>query len=246
MLYLVYPLPIYFITFRFRLEPFLRTTFESPPPSTYLNGAPLHCCTTIPQAGRAEIDSLRADYNNRFKQVVFTTILNAYYAGFIPCCFAQSVLFYDIYFATQHMAFMIFGGFTMCAMICFPASYCDVLHRAALHLGQWNRVEPSKYVIPARYWSKRLMWPNGMLVRYHGELFKASGLTTMATPGDAIHHRFYVSLISVLSFYFNNKLYSLRHSSRAQPTSTASWRSFNSPFAPSSWSCSTSSSNGIT
>lgn len=192
MLYLVYPLPIYFITFRFRLEPFLRTTFESPP-STYLNGAPLHCCTTIPQAGRAEIDSLRSDYNNRFKQVVFTTILNAYYAGFIPCCFAQSVLFYDIYWATQHMAFMIFGGFTMCAMICFPANYCDVLHRAALHLGQWNRVEPSKYVIPARYWSKRLMWPNGMLVRYHGELFKASGLTTMATPGDAIHHRFYVN-----------------------------------------------------
>lgn len=126
--------------------------------------------------------------------MVFTTILNAYYAAFIPCCFAQSYLYYDIYWATQHLAFMIVGGFTMCTSMCFPANYCDVMHRAALHLGQWNRMEPSKYVKPARFWSKRVAWPGGMVVRYHGELFKATGVTTMAVPGCASNHRFFVSV----------------------------------------------------
>lgn len=200
IVYICYPLLVYFITFGLRFEPFLRTTYECPK-ATYLNGSPLHCCSTNPALVRDEIESLRSDYNNRFKQVVFSTVLNAYYAAFIPCCFAQSYLYYDIYWATQHMAFMLVGGFTMYTAICFPANYCDVMHRAAMHLGQWTRMEPSKYVIPARFWSRRVAWPGGMVVRYHGELYKATGLATMAVPGCAVHNRFFAFFQNPSSLY---------------------------------------------
>lgn len=91
VVYLCYPLIVYVITFGLRIEPFLRTIFELEE-SPYFNGIPSHSCSTNPITIRTEIDVLRADYNNRFKQVVFTSLLNAYYAAFIPCCFAQSYL----------------------------------------------------------------------------------------------------------------------------------------------------------
>lgn len=179
------------------MEPFLRTTFTSDTP--YLNGAPLHCCSTNPVTVRSEIDALKVDYNNRCKQVLFTAVLNAYYAAFIPCCFAQSFVFYDIYWATQHLAFLVLGGITMCTMFCFPANYCDVLHRASLHLGQWVRVENRSHAPPATVWSKMVVWPPGSYVKHGGETFKATGQVTTAIPANGVHYRFYV--ISVFSYF---------------------------------------------
>lgn len=181
------------ITFGLRIEPFLRTAYESDS-SLYLNGIPTHSCSTNPVTIRAEIDVLRADYNNRFKQVVFTSLLNAYYAAFIPCCFAQSYLYYDLYWATQHLGFVVLGGFTMCTIFCFPANYCDVMHMAALHLGQWTRVESRSYAPPAIAWSKLVVWPSGAFVKHSGELYKAGGVVTTAVPANGVHSRFYVSL----------------------------------------------------
>lgn len=193
--YLVYPFVVYLIAFRLRLEPFVRTTFEDNE-ATYLNGSPLHCCSTNPLAIRDEIESLKRDYNNRFKQVIFTTLLNAYYAGFIPCLFAPANLYYDIYWATQHMASLMFGVFTMCTMFCFPANYCDVLHRASLHLGQWTKVESCSPTISPYTWSKLVVWPAGSFVIYNNEYYKASGLSTTAVPANGVHNRFYVSIIN--------------------------------------------------
>lgn len=125
---------------------------------------------------------LKKDFNKRMKQVLFSSMLNAYYAGFVPCCFAQvcklgsttllimnaqmivinhlhslerrwrlfrpqivlmrfcgeygvhsqnftsinvlllfqSYLFYDVYWATQHLMFIWIGCFTMYLVHCFP------------------------------------------------------------------------------------------------------------------------------
>lgn len=189
------------ITFGLRIEPFLRTAYESDS-SLYLNGIPTHSCSTNPVTIRAEIDVLRADYNNRFKQVVFTSLLNAYYAAFIPCCFAQSYLYYDLYWATQHLGFVVLGGFTMCTIFCFPANYCDVMHMAALHLGQWTRVESRSYAPPAIAWSKLVVWPSGAFVKHSGELYKAGGVVTTAVPANGVHSRFYVSLDFFLFYLF--------------------------------------------
>lgn len=141
------------------------------------------------------------DYNNRCKQVLFTAVLNAYYAAFIPCCFAQSFVFYDIFWATQHLAFLVLGGITMCAMVCFPANYCDVLHRASLHLGQWARVENRSHAPPANIWSKTAVWQSGAYVKHGGETFKAIGQVVItAIPANGVHYRFYVSYI----FHYND------------------------------------------
>jgi hypothetical protein len=45
-----------------------------------------------PQAIREEVEVLKADFNNRMKQVIFSSVLNAYFAGFLPCCFAQVII----------------------------------------------------------------------------------------------------------------------------------------------------------
>lgn len=52
-------------------------------------GKPFHSCSTSPQTIREEVDFLKTDFNNRMKQILFSSVLNAYYAGFVPCCFAQ-------------------------------------------------------------------------------------------------------------------------------------------------------------
>lgn len=218
VIYLCYPMIVYVITFGLQIEPFLRTIFETES-TAYFNGIPSHSCSTNPTVIRAEIDILRTDYNNRFKQVVFTSLLNAYYAAFIPCCFAQSFLYYDLYWATQHLGFLVLGGFTMSAMFCFPANYCDVMHMASMHLGEflmvavfvvtslienmffslqnlgkWMRVESRSYSPPAVPWSKLVVWPPGQFVKHSGELFKSYGIVTTAIPANGIHIRFYVSV----------------------------------------------------
>lgn len=124
---------VYCIIFGFKIEPFLRTVTETE--STYLSGIPLHSCSSNPSDVRDEVEALKTDFNARFKQVVYTSLVNAYYAGFIPCCFAYNYVFYDIYWATQHLAFIWIGGFMMCMVYSFPAKYSDVLHRSSLHLG---------------------------------------------------------------------------------------------------------------
>lgn len=202
VIYLCYPLIVYVITFGFRIEPFLRTIFEIES-STYFNSIPSHSCSTNPITIRTEIDILRNDYNNRFKQVVFTSLLNAYYAAFIPCCFAQNFLYYDLYWATQHLGFLVFGSFTMCTMFCFPANYCDVLHMASLHLGKWIKIETRSYAPPAILWSKLIVWPSGAFVKYSGELYKANGIVTTAIPANGVHARFYVSNFDFsISFFY--------------------------------------------
>lgn len=185
----------YFLIFGFRIEPLIRITNVIE--TSYLNGIPMHCCSTNPSVVRDEIEMLKNDFNDRFKQTLFTSVINAYYAGFVPCFFAQNFLYYDVLWATQHIVFVWLSGFTMCAKFCFPAKYCDVLHRAALHLGQWTRIDGrSNNNQPPATWSKSVAWPTGSVVRYNGELYKSTGPVTLAIPGDVTHYRFYVSVVS--------------------------------------------------
>ena len=46
-------------------------------------------CSMSPEAVREEVDYFKTDFNNRIKQVLFNSMLVAYYMGFVPLCFAQ-------------------------------------------------------------------------------------------------------------------------------------------------------------
>ncbi|GLH14971.1 Uncharacterized protein GBIM_19393 [Gryllus bimaculatus] len=194
--YLCYPISVYFILFGLSISPFF--DINALPPVLKdecklrgLIGKPTHTCSLSPQVIREEVEHLKTDFNNRMKQILFSSVLNAYYAGFVPCCFAQSFLYYDVYWATQHLAFVWLGCFTMYIVHCYPVKYCDVLHRAALHLGRWAKIEGRSSHIPTHVWAEGTLWHQGALVKHCKELYKAEGISNAAEPGNQTHARFY-------------------------------------------------------
>lgn len=48
-----------------------------------------HTCTLTPESIRTEVEHLKNDFNSRLKQVLFNSLLTAYYMTFVPLCFAQ-------------------------------------------------------------------------------------------------------------------------------------------------------------
>jgi hypothetical protein len=103
---------------------------------------------------RTEVDTLRNDFNTRFKQIIFTSVINAYYSAFMPCAFANKHLYFSKFWVSQHLFFTFVSLFTMCATYCLPIRYCDVLHRSAIHLGQWTKLNPRATHPPPQNWSK--------------------------------------------------------------------------------------------
>uniref|UniRef100_A0A336M0F4 CSON009479 protein n=1 Tax=Culicoides sonorensis TaxID=179676 RepID=A0A336M0F4_CULSO len=73
---LFYPLFLYMFIFRFKIDAFLKTNYTSDP--IIMNGYPVHSCSINAHTIRTEIEALKNDFNNRFKQVflgAFTTSL---------------------------------------------------------------------------------------------------------------------------------------------------------------------------
>ncbi|XP_075227233.1 transmembrane protein 39A isoform X2 [Lycorma delicatula] len=193
--YLCYPISVYFILFGLTISPFFDVMSH---PSLIIEetkgriiSKPLHSCSTSPQTIREEVDFLKTDFNNRMKQILFSSVLNAYYAGFVPCCFAQSYLYYDVYWATQHLTFVWLGCFTMYLVHCYPIKYYDTLHQAALHLGKWAKIEGRSCHLPSHLWAESTLWHQGALVKHCKELYKAEGISNAAEPGNPTHTRFY-------------------------------------------------------
>lgn len=74
---------MYLILFGFQIKPFYDVfTWNSKVTP------PLHACTNNASEIRKEVENLKTNFNNRMKQILFNSILNAYYAGFTPCCLA--------------------------------------------------------------------------------------------------------------------------------------------------------------
>lgn len=187
---------VYFIIFGFQLEPFLRSRFELP--GVYINDMPVHSCTTNAGQVRDEIETLRHDFNKRFKQLIFTCMLNAYLV-LIPCLLALSVQ-YNVMRAAQHCIIVCLGAFSLSAVFLYPAKYSDTLHRATLHLGSWQRMDRDPQTVAsqlivaanAQTWSKYAAYAHGTVIKHNGTLYRSHGLVTVATPGNASHLRFYV------------------------------------------------------
>lgn len=104
-----------------------------------------------------------------------------------------------------------------------PPRYCDLLHKAAAHLGCWQKVDPSLcsnvlqhmcvlvhvftslLVVSGLFWvclcftslhrwTEEYMWPQGVLVKHNKNVYKAMGHCNVAVPSDVSHYRFYVSI----------------------------------------------------
>lgn len=161
----------------------------------------MHCCSTKPCTIRSEVDGLRCDFNNRFKQTIFSSIIYGYYAGFMPYWFVDPHLFYDPVLVLLNAFFIWVSALTMCAVQCFPPKYCDILHRAALHLGQWERLDPKLTIPNLPSWSPTIKCLPNTMLRHEGEFYRATGPITTAIPGNSTHFRFYTIFKNPTTIY---------------------------------------------
>lgn len=71
--------------------------------------------------------------------------------------------------------------------------YCDILHRSAMHLGGWSKLDSRASQAPFNNWSSSVLWPQGAHVRLSKDLYRAEGYTNAAEPNNSTHARFFVS-----------------------------------------------------
>ncbi|XP_064604288.1 transmembrane protein 39A-like [Liolophura sinensis] len=205
-LFLCYPTATYLMLFGPTLKPlFLRTLAwpsiindklgaqvkHKPKEGTDKVSPLLHACTLMPDVVREEVETLKTDFNNRVKQVLFNSMLTAYYMAFVPLCFAQNTLYYDTWWVGQHVCLAWVSAFLMLIVHFLTPKYIDLLHKCALHLGRWQKVEGRHAHVPYNAWSELQVWPQGALVKHVRGLFKAEGVNVTAEPGNSMHGRFY-------------------------------------------------------
>ncbi|XP_060526720.1 transmembrane protein 39A-A isoform X2 [Cylas formicarius] len=202
ILYLCYPILVYLILFGCKIRPI----FEG---MTWCSDGkpPLHACSSNAIEIRKEAENLRNNFNDRLRQILFSAVVNAYYGGFIPCCFAQPQLQYDIFWVTQHAFFIFFASFIFATTHLLPLRYCDILHRSALHLGRWEKLETDRtLVIVTNDWREDCIWPSGVLVKHDKVIWRAKGHCNSSRPGDKGMAKFYnmflipAKLLSLLLF----------------------------------------------
>ncbi|XP_019872949.1 transmembrane protein 39A-A [Aethina tumida] len=191
ILYLCYPVLVYFILFGHHITPIFELTNWSS--SCF---PPLHACSSNAVHVRKEVENLKLNFNNRMKQILFSSIINAYYAGFIPCCFAQTALHYDKLWATQHVIFIFASCFVAFTIQILSLRYCDILHRSALHLGNWDKLETRHMLLVNNNWKEETLWPCGTLVRHMRDIYRATGECNASEPGNSSFTRFYTIFIN--------------------------------------------------
>lgn len=200
ILYLLYPASVYFILFGAAASPFLDLTpgsqgrvkiYRDKVGTFRTNLAAAGGVPTSPELIRMEAAITKTDFNTRLKQVLFNTIISAYYSGFIPCAFCPTFLSYEVWWVSQHTLTTFIGCLTLYLVHCFPAGYNHLLHRTSLHLGHWlkmeGRISPNFY----NQWSAASLWPGAAIVRHGKDLYKAEGVVNAAEPGNHSHVRYF-------------------------------------------------------
>ncbi|XP_053972657.1 transmembrane protein 39A isoform X2 [Hylaeus anthracinus] len=194
--YLCYPLSLYFVMFGVSVVPFFDI---SPAPlynkdekkTKFLLDKPLHNCSLNASAIRAEVSTLRSDFNRRLKRALFASSSSAYVCGITPIIFVPQHLHFNVSWVVQHVIMFWLGRISAHFSQAYPVRYCDVLHRAALHLGRWVKIENRNNHTYAQAWNDSVLWPHGSIVRHNKEIYRSEGLCTVAEPGNSNHYRFY-------------------------------------------------------
>jgi len=196
ILYLYYLIVVYVIIFGPTSEPFLDIIpeYSTIRQGTSVTPRPIyHACSNCPDSIRQEVENLKTDFNARIKQTLFNALMVGYYAGVVPLFFAQSTLQYDTFWATQHASFVFLAAVTLYTVYCFPPRYCDILHRAALHLGTWAKVDDRRAHVSFNPWNRDQLWSRGVLTKHCREFYRCeAGTSAAAEPGNANHERFYM------------------------------------------------------
>ncbi|XP_033342201.2 transmembrane protein 39A isoform X2 [Megalopta genalis] len=194
--YLCYPLSVYFVMFGMSAAPFFDISTASvcnkdEKKIKYPLDKPLHNCSLNASAIRTEVATLRSDFNRRLKRALFTSSSSAYICGIAPIIFVPQYLHFNVSWVVQHVIMFWIGKISAHFSQAYPVRYCDVLHRAALHLGRWVKIENRNNHTYAQAWNDSVLWPHGSVVRHNKETYRSEGVCTVAEPGNSNHYRFY-------------------------------------------------------
>ncbi|KAJ8959931.1 hypothetical protein NQ314_006133 [Rhamnusium bicolor] len=75
-----------------------------------------------------------------------------------------------------NILYLCYPGFIALSIHMLPLRYCDILHRSALHLGMWEKLETGRTMLLVNNtWKEDLLWPYGALVRYGRDIWRAHG-----------------------------------------------------------------------
>lgn len=207
VLALAYPLVLYFFIFELELTSFL----EVIPPAIQYKDDPggrgrtgvmrlvQHCCLNNSEGVRSEAEFLVSHCSKRLTQVIYQSLVNVYYTTLIPCFFVPNSLHYDACWLTLHTLFVLVTCLLWHLIYCFPARFCDILHRSVQHLGIWSRVpcrqagpvslNASNSSIPV--WQSGVIYSRGTVVRYGRDAYRAEAACNAAEPGNVTHCRLY-------------------------------------------------------
>ncbi|XP_043938568.1 transmembrane protein 39B [Protopterus annectens] len=153
---------------------------------------PSHACCLSPDLIRSEVEYLKLDFNWRMKEVLVSAMLSAYYVAFVPVWFIKSTQYYDKRWSCELFILVSVSTSVVLMRHLLPPRYCDLLHKAAAHLGCWQKVDPALCSNVLQHsWSEECMWPQGVLVKHNKNVYKAMGHYNVAVPSDMSHYRFY-------------------------------------------------------
>ncbi|XP_053563219.1 transmembrane protein 39B [Bombina bombina] len=160
---------------------------------------PTHACCLSPDLIRSEVQYLKLDFNWRVREVLLSSMLSAYYIAFVPVWFVKSTQYYDKRWSCELFLQVSLSTSVILTQHLLPARYCDLLHKAAAHLGCWQKVDPALCSNMLQHsWMEECMWPQGVLVKHNKNVYKAVGHYNVAIPSDVSHFRFH--------FFFSNPL----------------------------------------
>ncbi|KZC07548.1 Transmembrane protein 39A [Dufourea novaeangliae] len=107
--YLCYPsLSVYFVMFGMSVAPFFdistaTLSSKDDKKTKYLLDKPLHNCSLNASAIRAEVSTLRSDFNRRLKRALFASSSSAYICGIAPIIFVPQHLHFNVSWVVQHV-----------------------------------------------------------------------------------------------------------------------------------------------
>ena len=175
-----------------KLIKFINSLTSTTSSSLISTSAPCHVCSNVTNNIREEVDKLKSSFNERLKFILFRSLLIAYYSSFVPLCLTQPQLNYDVTFTAQHVAITWLSGFLMLTSHLYSPQFYDVLHKSALHLGKWVKLETRNTLVPCTIYSDNLLYAQGVVVKSGREYFKAEGIANCAEPGNQSHLRYYI------------------------------------------------------
>ncbi|TRY86822.1 hypothetical protein DNTS_020540 [Danionella cerebrum] len=146
---------------------------------------PTHACCLSPDLIRKEVEYLKMDFNWRMKEVLVSSMLSAYYVAFVPVWFVESTQYVDKRWSCELFILVSVSTSVILMRHLLPPRYCDLLHKAASHLGCWQKVDPSLCSnVLQHIWTEEYMWPQGVLVKHSKNVYKAMGHYNVAVPSD--------------------------------------------------------------